>query len=302
MNWLKSSARFALGCGPALAVWTVGSGAHAPFHEIPWQAGERFFEWRCSHCHSLDSTSGALFGPNLAGIGASAHSRITGKSAEEYLIESILNPGAFRAAGESGVMPDSAADGFSRQQVASIAAYLMNQGSKPDYHRLARAALTMPVSPRPPVAPVSFADAEAGKELFLGKGTCAKCHAVKEVPGNHLRAPSLFALRLHDDAYLFESIRQPSKRISKGYAHWNVWLKSGTMHTGRLVQNNADSLEILEEAPEGGLQFVRIPSPAISTDERGQPMIRESAVSPMPDDLPVNDSEVRQIIAFLHSI
>jgi mono/diheme cytochrome c family protein len=79
----------------------------------------------CITCHSLEPDK-VLVGPSMAGIAARAGSRVSGKSAEEYIRESVLNTDAFTVDGfAAGVMPAALADELSEQQLADLAAYLM---------------------------------------------------------------------------------------------------------------------------------------------------------------------------------
>src|SRR5262245_41456751 len=152
----------------------------------------------------------------------------------------------------------------------------MSQGASPNYLRLAKLARTMKRPPQPKTPSISFFEAEAGKDLFMGKGTCFKCHSLRQTPGNNLRAPSAFEMRLHDDSYLMESIRRPSARIAPAYAHWQAWTVSGLMYSGRLVKQSVDSIELMVESAEGELEFKTIPLSIVEKDEYGKPRIRRS--------------------------
>jgi nitric oxide reductase subunit C len=70
----------------------------------------------CGTCHALASVgTGGRFGPTHDGVGAAAEERIqdpayggSAQTAEQYLLESILDPGAYRVPGFGGtrfVMP-----------------------------------------------------------------------------------------------------------------------------------------------------------------------------------------------------
>jgi mono/diheme cytochrome c family protein len=194
-----------------IAVWVSGSALFAPFTSIPWEADKRLFNIRCAQCHQVESVGVTMYGPNLATIGASAGSRIPGRSAAEYLLESIVQPSAYKLPGEPGVMPSSAAAGLSRQEIASIAAYLMTLGGTPEYAALARLVRRLDPPAAKTTSLPSFAAAEAGKRLFVEN--CMKCHSLKQVPGSNLRAPSAFSLKAHELDHLLKSIRSPSLQI-----------------------------------------------------------------------------------------
>jgi len=79
----------------------------------------------CVTCHSLTPDK-VLVGPSLAGIADRAGSRVSGKSAEQYVHESIVNANAFVVDGfPEGVMPARLADELSDQQLADLVAFLL---------------------------------------------------------------------------------------------------------------------------------------------------------------------------------
>jgi|GEM_PF-669295 len=61
----------------------------------------------CGGCHTIQGLSGAVgqVGPNLTNIGTVAATRKPGLSAEQYMRESIEQPGAFVVSGFAPVMP-----------------------------------------------------------------------------------------------------------------------------------------------------------------------------------------------------
>jgi nitric oxide reductase subunit C len=99
----------------------------------PAQAGHYWFSRppaNCATCHSLQPDV-IIVGPSLAGVAARAASRVPGLSAEQYLRQSILEPGAFVVPG----FPDAMARNFGQvlddQQVSDIIAFLLTQDAAP---------------------------------------------------------------------------------------------------------------------------------------------------------------------------
>ena len=93
----------------------------------------------CNSCHVLDSLGWAgITGPPLNGIADRAGERVPGQSAEEYIVTSIWNSGAFRVPGYDQQMaafgPDVMEEGneMSGEQLYAITAYLCTQGEQSD--------------------------------------------------------------------------------------------------------------------------------------------------------------------------
>ncbi len=93
----------------------------------------------CNSCHVLDSLGWtATTGPSLNGIADRAGERVPGQSAEEYIVTSIWNSGAFRVPGYDQQMaafgPEvvEAGNVMSPEQLYSIVAYLCTQGEASD--------------------------------------------------------------------------------------------------------------------------------------------------------------------------
>src|SRR5512136_976747 len=85
----------------------------------------------CMACHSL-APGEVKTGPSLAGVAGRAGSREPGKSAEQYIRESIQQPNAFivpdsptfKGANGKSVMPEGLANQMSPQDLADLIAYL----------------------------------------------------------------------------------------------------------------------------------------------------------------------------------
>jgi cytochrome c oxidase subunit II len=95
--------------------------------------------YACSGCHILnDADAGIAWsgptGPPLDGIADRAGGRVSGQSAEEYLVTSIWNSGAYLAPGYQNLMPafgpDIPGSEMTGEQLYSIVAYLCTQGEE----------------------------------------------------------------------------------------------------------------------------------------------------------------------------
>jgi cytochrome c551/c552 len=94
-------------------------------------AGEAVFNQQanppCNSCHSLQEGT-TLVGPSLAHIGTAAATMESGKSAEQYIRESITDPDAFVVQGfPAGVMPKTYGQDLSEQQLNDLVAFLLSK-------------------------------------------------------------------------------------------------------------------------------------------------------------------------------
>lgn len=80
----------------------------------------------CTSCHTVSAgRSGFQLGPSLRDIGTNAALRAEGMTAEAYLRQSILEPGAFVVPGFRDMMYPHFADHLSEQDLADLIAYLL---------------------------------------------------------------------------------------------------------------------------------------------------------------------------------
>ena len=72
-----------------------------------------FLSAGCTACHTVDSVPGASgsIGPNLSAVASLAGSRVGGLSAQDYLLQSLEEPGAFVVDGFGPIMPGGLATG-----------------------------------------------------------------------------------------------------------------------------------------------------------------------------------------------
>ena len=78
----------------------------------------------CRLCHSLKPGE-VKVGPSLAGIATRAATRAPGMTAEEYIRQSIVDPGAYIVPGFDNKMPPYIADNLSEQDLEDLIAFLM---------------------------------------------------------------------------------------------------------------------------------------------------------------------------------
>jgi len=118
-----------------LALTACGGGA-APIDPLEVgdpARGQEFFETGadvlgtpCEGCHSLDGVDGE-HGPTLQGISERAGERVPGMNAEEYLRQSILEPGAYLVEGYEDEMEPFYELLLTEDDIDDIVAYLLTQ-------------------------------------------------------------------------------------------------------------------------------------------------------------------------------
>ncbi len=89
---------------------------------------EGVYEPFCADCHRLTDLD--HWGPGFKGIADRAATRVSGLSAEEYIRQSIVDPGAYIVEGnwaEEEAMPTSYAEAYSEQDINDLVAFLMTQ-------------------------------------------------------------------------------------------------------------------------------------------------------------------------------
>ncbi|CUS02309.2 Cytochrome c class I [Candidatus Promineifilum breve] len=80
----------------------------------------------CITCHSLEPDV-VIVGPSQAGLATRAETRVPGKSAEEYIRESIMTPDAYVVEGfTAGLMYQNYATDLTQEQIDDIVAYTLS--------------------------------------------------------------------------------------------------------------------------------------------------------------------------------
>jgi cytochrome c oxidase subunit 2 len=96
--------------------------------ESPLAAGREIFTSAgCDACHTLDDADAtAAVGPDLNELARVAEDRAPGKSAEDYVRESIVDPPAFVVEGYAGdTMPANFDDQLTREEIDTLVQYLL---------------------------------------------------------------------------------------------------------------------------------------------------------------------------------
>jgi mono/diheme cytochrome c family protein len=143
------------------------------------KAGEEIFKTKgtCEICHRIGQKGTRA--PDLAGIGGRAGKTKPGLSAKQYIIESLLQPGAHLVEGYPNIMPavDKPPIGLNRSEVWALVAFLGSLGGTVDVTLNDIPASVGSAAAGGAAAEVKIpGDPKAGEAVFQGKGACIACH------------------------------------------------------------------------------------------------------------------------------
>ena len=207
----------------------------------------------CLLCHKI-TEQGNNRGPDLRGVGGRAAVRKPGMSAEAYLMESLVEPGAFvveefATAGGASIMPaaDRPPADMSATELKALVAFLQSLSGEVTVKVTAQDVQAAEASKQQ--APSSTASTHPGAALLSAKA-CVACHDVKG--SARLVGPPLTDVRERlSAAEIRQSIVDPDAVIAEGF------------QAGLMLQNFAETL-----TPEELDQLVSYLSGEISLAER----------------------------------
>jgi putative heme-binding domain-containing protein len=142
-----------------------------------------------------------------------------------------------------------AGDGKLEGTLAETAAAAISACPWGDVRSEAAAVLPLPMArggeSLPPVADLlgRNGNAEAGRAVFMGAGTCIKCHQVGDE--GRMVGPNLSGIgRKLSKAAFYEAILAPSTAISHNYETWTALTADGLSVTGLLLSKTGEQLVI----------------------------------------------------------
>ncbi len=180
------------------------------------KAGEEIFKGKgtCEVCHRVGQKGTRA--PDLAGIGARAAKRKPGMTAKAYLIESLLDPGAYLVEGYPPIMPkaDRPPIGLNRSELWAVVAFLESLGGTADVKlddipKTAGSAVAG--AGGAPVAELKLpGDPKAGQAVFMGKGGCIACHKAGAIGASPVGPDLSQIARIQTPEYLMAKILNPA--------------------------------------------------------------------------------------------
>jgi len=112
--------------GLVLAASVLAVACAEPTATEPIARGAQVYRQKsCATCHQI-GTEGGTGGPPLTHIGTVAASRQPGTSAEDYVRQAVLDPGAYVVPGYPDTMPRGLARGLSQADFDDLVEYLLS--------------------------------------------------------------------------------------------------------------------------------------------------------------------------------
>ncbi len=177
------------------------------------KAGEEIYKTKgtCEICHKIGQKGTRA--PDLGGVGGRAAKTKQGMSAKAYLIESLIQPGAFIVEGYPPIMPvvDKPPIALNRSEVWALTAFLESLGGNVD----------VTLNDIPPSVGAAAGggtaaaeiklpgDAKAGKAVFMGKGACLACHKAGDIPGSPVGPDLSQIAKIQTPDYIMKKILDP---------------------------------------------------------------------------------------------
>ena len=248
----------------------------------PWLVGDAgrgrtvFLErGRCVECHRFDGQGRHARGPSLEehwAVGAGLPERLAerprpegyeeGVPGDAYLLESLLDPGAWLVPGYEESMPEAGGPmlRLGRQDLADLLAYLNPAGEE--------ARRWIPELPEPgpdPWAALPQGDVARGEALFFrpDDASCSGCHVVR-LPRlqerfhgpfwrqSGLAGPELTrAALLLTPAEILEAVLRPNRVHTSGYRNVVAETEGERLFVGLLLARGEPGLLLMEASPSG---------------------------------------------------
>ena len=176
------------------------------------KAGEEIFKTKgtCEICHRIGQKGTRA--PDLAGVGGRASKTKPGMSAKQYIMESLLQPGAYLVEGYPNIMPmvDKPPIGLNRSEVWALAAFLESLGGTVDVTlndvpASVGSAAAGGASPEIKIP----GDPKAGEALFQAKAGCIACHKAGKIGASPVGPDLSQIAKIQTPDYIMKKILDP---------------------------------------------------------------------------------------------
>jgi len=176
------------------------------------KAGEEIFKTKgtCEICHRIGQKGTRA--PDLAGIGGRAGKAKAGTSAKQYIIESLLQPGAVVVEGYPNIMPavDKPPIALNRSEVWALTAFLESLGGTVDVTlNDVPATVGSGAAAGAPAEIKMPGDSKAGEAVFAGKGACIACHKAGKIGASPVGPDLSQIAKIQTPDYIMKKILDP---------------------------------------------------------------------------------------------
>ena len=178
------------------------------------KAGEELFKTKgtCEICHRIGQKGTRA--PDLAGIGSRAGKTKPGMGAKAYILESLLQPGAFIVEGYPPIMPavDKPPIALNRSEVWAMTAFLESLGGTVDVQlddipaTVGASAASGGAAPEVKIP----GDPKAGEAVFSTKAGCIACHKAGKLTGAPVGPDLSQIARIQTPDYIMKKILDPA--------------------------------------------------------------------------------------------
>jgi mono/diheme cytochrome c family protein len=177
------------------------------------KAGEEIFKAKgtCEICHRIGQKGTRA--PDLAGMGSRAAKAKAGMSGKQYIIESLLQPGAQLVEGYPNIMPqvDKPPIALNRSEVWALTAFLQSLGSEVDVKLDDIPKTAGATAGGGATAEVKMpGDVKAGEAVFSGKGACIACHKAGKIGASPVGPDLSQIAKIQTPEYLMRKILDPA--------------------------------------------------------------------------------------------
>jgi len=262
--------------------------------------GYQIFTSRCEVCHAKKEGDLSRMGPNLGRIGAEAATRRPGLNGSEYILESIMDPGAFTAPAASGMMmPEKLVADLSDDDIQHLVAHVARFGAAPDEDEIAALVIRRGEHARKHKLEVRRDVMEHGERVFREK--CQSCHSVHNSAEHLVFAPAIFGVGFPDERLLRDSIKHVKRPVTERYRSTRVPLLDGAMLVGNLIAQTPDELVILSTRSEDRGKIITIELADIRKGADGKPILTEVGLPPGLTDVvaSLTPEEIEVLVALL---
>lgn len=177
------------------------------------KAGEEIFKAKgtCEICHRIGQKGTRA--PDLAGIGSRASKTKPGMNGRQYIIESLLLPGAYLVEGYPNIMPqaDKPPIALNRSEVWALTAFLESLGGTPDVKLDDIPKTAGAAAGGGGAAEVKIpGDPKAGEAVFTGKGACIACHKAGKIGASPVGPDLSQIAKIQTPDYVMKKILDPA--------------------------------------------------------------------------------------------